>query len=851
MSIEVFDNYFKEGRKIVTVKDVEPEQFIKAFSQHLKRQGRFELPKWADVVKTSKAKELPPSDPDWLYVRTASMVRKIYIRKGMGVGAFKKVYGGQKRRGTCTNVFTKSSGKIARYILQQLEDMGLVEHDEQGGRMITKDDCGESVLLGLPLGQRQQPKRRRKTEPRLTVVDKRVREARHVSLGSYSTAIVTDRDHYPSQTTPADARSGKFELRRLPCSAAMTQGGAATLLTRPPPQNPAQCRVAVPPRPPAQGGAAALLTRPPPQGGAASLLTRPPPQGGAAALLTRPPPQESLPTQPAPSEDASPSQEAQPPSASASVQDWEDDYDLPVQKDLGDGWDGYGELEEFETLASEPPAQEAPAEAATTAPAKLEEAKEAAAPAAPKEEPRKQPKHIFIASQPGVGKTTLVHKLLEKLREEDGEGGVDVRGFYTEEVRDPANPKQRLGFDVVRVGCLEPDEQTRSVLAREGKAPPTVGKYSVDVAAFEAFALPALEPPKEEEFQLPENPRLFKLSDGTEKVVSLLYEPTDEEEGANSRIRLEFGEVLNVPPSSLREVPEGWKPEDEEEEEEPVPRLCVVDEVGKMGLLSVQFPKTLARVLEQDTVLATGVQTAKGQRDPEPVEEIKKSPGARVVKLTRGNRDAVVEQTYAFLRESLGLGPAGTGKPKPRREEERRAKEQAEREAREREEKEREEAAEKDKAARKERQLAKEKARAERLAKEKAEREVEAAKARAERKKRAEARQKAVEDAKNGLVPCVEHDDEEDVEAVAPSLDLVEDIDVVEEKAAPPRKRRKGQPSPVSSAGSSPPELPASPEGSPSPTEPVDGLKVGQARDRWQNMLPEPKPAQSLPLRGL
>ncbi|CAE7206045.1 RPS19B [Symbiodinium pilosum] len=139
MSIEVFDNYFKEGRKIVTVKDVEPEQFIKAFSQHLKRQGRFELPKWADVVKTSKAKELPPSDPDWLYVRTASMVRKIYIRKGMGVGAFKKVYGGQKRRGTCTNVYTKASGKIARYILQQLEEMGLVEQDDQGGRMITKE----------------------------------------------------------------------------------------------------------------------------------------------------------------------------------------------------------------------------------------------------------------------------------------------------------------------------------------------------------------------------------------------------------------------------------------------------------------------------------------------------------------------------------------------------------------------------------------------------------------------------------------------------------------------------------------------------------------------------------------
>ncbi|CAE8601378.1 unnamed protein product, partial [Polarella glacialis] len=59
MSIELYDNQFK-----VTVKDVEPEAFIKAFSQHLKRQGRFEIPKWADVVKTSKAKELPPNDPE-------------------------------------------------------------------------------------------------------------------------------------------------------------------------------------------------------------------------------------------------------------------------------------------------------------------------------------------------------------------------------------------------------------------------------------------------------------------------------------------------------------------------------------------------------------------------------------------------------------------------------------------------------------------------------------------------------------------------------------------------------------------------------------------------------------------
>merc|ERR1711862_384506 len=93
----------------------------------------------ADLVKTGTLKELAPLDPDWIYVRTASLVRKIYIRGGSGVGAFTKVYGGQKRRGTCTKGFATGSGKVIRYILQQPEEMGLVEQDEEGGRKITKE----------------------------------------------------------------------------------------------------------------------------------------------------------------------------------------------------------------------------------------------------------------------------------------------------------------------------------------------------------------------------------------------------------------------------------------------------------------------------------------------------------------------------------------------------------------------------------------------------------------------------------------------------------------------------------------------------------------------------------------
>ncbi|KAK4273569.1 hypothetical protein QN277_021946 [Acacia crassicarpa] len=86
-----------------TVKDISPHEFVKAYSAHLKRSGKMEL---------------SPYDPDWYYVRAASMARKIYLRGGLGVGAFQRIYGGSKRNGSRPPHFYKSSGAIARHVLQ-------------------------------------------------------------------------------------------------------------------------------------------------------------------------------------------------------------------------------------------------------------------------------------------------------------------------------------------------------------------------------------------------------------------------------------------------------------------------------------------------------------------------------------------------------------------------------------------------------------------------------------------------------------------------------------------------------------------------------------------------------------
>eukprot|EP00899_Mesostigma_viride_P029095 jgi/Mesvir1/9370/Mv08985-RA.1 len=99
-----------------------------------------EVPAWVDLVKTGTFKELAPYDPDWFYIRAASIARQIYLRQGLGVGNLRVKYGGRKNNGVMPHHFAKASGNIIRSCLKQLEAMKIVEKDpKNGGRRITAD----------------------------------------------------------------------------------------------------------------------------------------------------------------------------------------------------------------------------------------------------------------------------------------------------------------------------------------------------------------------------------------------------------------------------------------------------------------------------------------------------------------------------------------------------------------------------------------------------------------------------------------------------------------------------------------------------------------------------------------
>lgn len=115
--------------------------FIKALAEELKQVKEIEPPVWTPYVKTGAHKERPPVEKDWWYMRTAAILRSVYLLGPIGTSKLRTKYGGKKRRGYQPPEFRKGSGSIVRKCLQQLEKAGFIEKKAIGvhkGRSLTR-----------------------------------------------------------------------------------------------------------------------------------------------------------------------------------------------------------------------------------------------------------------------------------------------------------------------------------------------------------------------------------------------------------------------------------------------------------------------------------------------------------------------------------------------------------------------------------------------------------------------------------------------------------------------------------------------------------------------------------------
>jgi len=135
-----------------TVKDVPAGEFIAALAAHFKKSAKIEVPEWADIVKTGTFKELCPQDPDWYFVRAASLARRVYLRGGVGVGEFSRIYGGLKSNGARRPHYAAAARGVIRHILQQLQELDLVsKRKEKKGRFLTRNGQRELDVVASQL----------------------------------------------------------------------------------------------------------------------------------------------------------------------------------------------------------------------------------------------------------------------------------------------------------------------------------------------------------------------------------------------------------------------------------------------------------------------------------------------------------------------------------------------------------------------------------------------------------------------------------------------------------------------------------------------------------------------------
>lgn len=97
-------------------------------------------------------------------------------------------------------------------------------------------------------------------------------------------------------------------------------------------------------------------------------------------------------------------------------------------------------------------------------------------------------KTILLTGHPGCGKTTLIRQIIPMLPG-------SVHGFYTQEIRLPAQPRKaqpRLGFEIITL------DGQREVLAHVDPAhvnrrtKPRLGRYIINLPALETLAVPAI-----------------------------------------------------------------------------------------------------------------------------------------------------------------------------------------------------------------------------------------------------------------------------------------------------------------------------------------------------------------------
>ena len=119
---------------MANVYDVEAADLVQKAAGMLKE--KIKKPEYVDFVKSGAGKERPPEDPDFWYVRSASILRQVYLNGPIGVSKLRIRYGNRKAHTVHRKHMVPAGGSIIRNSFKQLEEAKLIKRTPSG-RVIT------------------------------------------------------------------------------------------------------------------------------------------------------------------------------------------------------------------------------------------------------------------------------------------------------------------------------------------------------------------------------------------------------------------------------------------------------------------------------------------------------------------------------------------------------------------------------------------------------------------------------------------------------------------------------------------------------------------------------------------
>jgi small subunit ribosomal protein S19e len=123
------------------VYDVKPSELISAAAEALK--DKIKKKEYINYVKSGAGKERPPQQENFWYIRSASLLRQVYLNGPIGVQRLSTRYGNRKEHSVHRRHHVAAARGIIRDMLQELENAKLIKRDKVG-RVITPQ--GRSFL---------------------------------------------------------------------------------------------------------------------------------------------------------------------------------------------------------------------------------------------------------------------------------------------------------------------------------------------------------------------------------------------------------------------------------------------------------------------------------------------------------------------------------------------------------------------------------------------------------------------------------------------------------------------------------------------------------------------------------